>query len=138
MSSSKAKLVNGKLSGVINTLEHYFGFELEPLRNASSEKAPTHEIFAKKSNGTHIKIGVAWERIMQRGERQGLAMYSLAFDDPMFTTVLTFSSFPENNEGDYSVNFERPRQNAPVNNVTLSELAPPQNEDIGGQAQQAA
>ena len=125
MSTSKAKLTNGKLTGVINTLEHYFGFYLEPLQNASSEKAPTHEIFAKKSNGCHIKIGVAWERTMQRGDHQGKSMYSLLFDDPMFPKVMTFSSFPENNEGDYSVNFERPRQNAPVNNATISELAPP-------------
>jgi len=126
---SKAKLQNGFLTGEINTLEHYFGFELSKINNAQSDKAPTHEIMAKKSNGTFVKIGVAWERQMSRGDFNGHSMFSLSFDDPRFSEKLNFSCFPEDNDGNYSVNFERPRQNAPVNNSGLSALAPPPSQE---------
>jgi len=126
---SKAIKKNGYLTGEINTLEHYFGFELTKIGNAQSDKAPTHEIMAKKSNGMFVKIGVAWERTMNRGEFTGHSMYSLSFDDPRFNEKLTFSCFPEDDKGNYSVNFERPRQNAPVNNSGLSDLAPPASQE---------
>ena len=136
---SKAKLQNGVLSGEINTLQYFFGFSLQIIQNATSGKAPTHDIVAKKSNGTYVKVGIAWERKLQRGENAGQSMFSLVFNDPMFTETINFSCFPEGQDGTYSVNFERPRQNEATNNKTISELAPPPSQEAtAGQGQQAA
>lgn len=111
MSNGTMKIVNGVLQGEVRTMRLNFRFQLIPLASTErgSDKAPTHRIDARSPLGHICQVGVAWERVINKGRTSGLNMYTLQLDDPEFgPETIYLNAFPGYHE-DWQLTLERKR-----------------------------
>nr|BDD47371.1 hypothetical protein 2 [bacterium] len=99
-------VITGKLVSYSVNLQ----VKLTRINDRNSESAPHWEVWAKAPHGDVVKVGLAKEHEISRGENQGLSMLSIWFTDPEFAGV-SFSAFPESGNAQvWNAQVERKRQ----------------------------
>ena len=94
--------------GWFRTIKVRLTIKLIPNGYDAEDRRPTHTVFAAFGEDL-VNIGVAWCRVIKRGENNGNSMFSMVIDDPSFDRPLNLSAFPTAERDLYEVVWRRQR-----------------------------